>query len=119
VEPVYMNENRYSYMVGSYKPASSGNYLAESPETGFERLVHSMYMEGQLCLHHEEYLLALNTFRELMALILHTANPQMPVDPNAIGPLIFPLDVALIDVFARKAAEILRETPIPYWFPLR
>jgi hypothetical protein len=118
MEPVYMNENRYSYLVSSYKAPSTGNYQAESPETAFEMAVHRLYLEGMDYLHNEEYLLALNAFRELMALILHVADPQMPVDPNLWPGLIFPKDSALLEVLIAKSAEILIEIPEPRWdFP--
>ncbi len=118
MEPFYMNENRYSYRVGYWKPPTTADYEAESPETEFERLVQTLFMEGQTYLNREEYLLALSAFRELMALILRTANPQMPVDPNQTPWVIYPMDVALVNTLTTKAAEILQKTPVTaYKFP--
>lgn len=118
MEPVYMNENRYSYLVGSWSPSMTADYEVEKPETEFEKQVQRMFMEGQAHLRHEEYMLALSSFQELMALILHMANPEMPVNPNLILNLAFPMDVALVNVLSLKAAEILKKTPLTeYSFP--
>jgi len=105
-----MNENRYSYLVGFWKPSVNADYEAESPETEFEWRVQTLFMEGQTYLHREEYLLALQAFRELTALILRTANPQMPVDPNQIPWIAFPMDVTLVDTLTAKTAEILQKS---------
>ncbi len=118
MEPIYMNENRYSYLVASWRPPSNADYETESPETAFERRVHSLFMEGQAYLHREEFMLALRAFHEVMALILRTANPKMPVDPNQFPRLRFPVDLALVDTLVQKVAEILQNTPIlGYKFP--
>jgi len=118
MEPVYMNENRYSYLVASWRPATSAHYETETPETAFEKQVQALFMEGQAYLQREEFMLALRAFRELMAIILHTANPKMPVDPNRFPGLSFPLDTALVDTLTQKSAEILQKTPVVgYKFP--
>ncbi|MBI5115120.1 hypothetical protein HZA56_01460 [Candidatus Poribacteria bacterium] len=118
MEPLYMNENRYSHLVGFWKPPTNVDYEAESPETEFEWRVQTLFMQGQRHLHREEYLPALRAFRELMALILRTANPQMPVDPNQMPWFVFPMDVALVDTLTAKTVEILQKTPVPvYKFP--
>ncbi len=118
-EPKYMNENRYSYSVGYWKPSTTDSYKVEDPETEFERIVQALYINGQTYLQQEKYVQALDTFRELMLLILHTANPQMPVDPNQVSWVAFPKDMALVDTLTAKAAEILQKTPVPvYKFPL-
>jgi hypothetical protein len=118
MEPVYMNENRYTYLVGSYRASSTGNYQAESPETQFEKEVQALYLDGQEYLHREEYYLALQSFQELMALILHIADPEMPIDPNVFPVFAAPLHLELLDVLANTAATILEETPvIRYEFP--
>lgn len=118
MEPTYMNENRYSYLVGYWNPPYYFDYEVESPESSFEWDVFSHFMTGQKHLRQEEYVLALNSFRELMALILRTANPQMPFDPYLLQRFVFPMDLALVDVLAAKAAEILIKTPVPvYKFP--
>lgn len=118
MEPVYMKENRYSYLAGSWRPPAMIDYEAESPETEFEWQVHQLFMEGQAHLHHEEFVMALNAFREVMALILHTVNPKMPFDPNQLPWVVFPIDSLLIDTLSAKTAEILLKTPVPeYLFP--
>src|SRR5215207_520232 len=118
MEPIYMNEDRYSYLVASWRPPAIVDYEVETPETTFERRVQDLFMEGQNHLHHEEFILALQAFRELMALILRTANPRMLVDPNQFPGLLFPLDVNLVDTLAQKTAEILQKTPfVTYKFP--
>jgi hypothetical protein len=118
MEPVYMVENRYTYHVASWRPAAATEYQVNTPETAFERQVQELYIKGQAHLQHEEYLLALNSFRELMALILRTANPQMPVDPGRLLNLEFPRDGSLLNVLAQKTGEILKNTPVAdYNFP--
>jgi hypothetical protein len=118
MEPIYMSENRYSYMVASWRPSANADYETKSPESSFEKHVQALYLEGQTHLQHEEFMLALQAFRELMALILHTADPKMPVDPNKFPGLRFPVDIALIDTLAQKAGDILTKTPvIKYTFP--
>jgi hypothetical protein len=119
MEPVYMLENRYTYHVASWRPAAAAEFQVTTPETVFERQVQGLYIQGQVHLQHEEYLLAQNTFRELMALILRTANPQMPVDSGRLLNLEFPRDPSLLNVLAQKTGEILKNTPIAeYKFPI-
>lgn len=118
MEPTYMNENRYSYLVGSWNPPSNIDYQVENPENEFERRVQYLFLEGQAHLRHEEFGLALQTFRELMNLILYTVDPKMPIDPNIMPWIVFPLDVSLVDTLAAKSVEILKNTPeTTYNFP--
>jgi hypothetical protein len=118
MEPHYMFERKYSYHVGSARRPVSSSYAVETPETLFERQVHELFHKGQRHLHNEEYGLALHAFRELQLLILRTAHPQMPVDPNETRWWALPNDISLVDILATKAAEILKVTPAPkYAFP--
>jgi hypothetical protein len=118
MEPVYMTENRYSYLVSKWRPSPNIDYEAETPETSFEWHAHSLFVEGQTCLHREEYLLAYNKFRDLQALILKTVHPKMPVDPNQYPAFAFPRDLTIVDALIVKAADILKQTKIPdYKFP--
>ena len=117
MEPHYFAENRYSY-IGVRRPPANVDYQADSPETQFERRVQSLFNEGQVHLQHEEYALALDKFKELMSLILVTAHPRMPINPIFIDILDFPRDIALIDTFSAKPADILKKTPLTrYDFP--
>ena len=60
----------------------------------------------------------LEKFREVVALILKTVHPKMPVDPNTIPNVTFPFDAALIDVLTVKATDIMKKTPLTsYAFP--
>ena len=119
MEPLYMIENRYTYIAGIKRAPLTTDYEASSPETAFERQIQLLYLDGHAHLQHEEYGLALDRFRELMALILRTAHPQMPVDPNRIGRLKFPFDAALVDTFSTKAGELLKRIPVKsYEFPV-
>jgi hypothetical protein len=79
-----MIENKYSYLVGTNRAPTSSVYQEASPEGSFENLVQSLLLEGQQQLQHREYNLALSAFREVDSLILHTAHPQMPLDPNRV-----------------------------------
>jgi hypothetical protein len=117
MEPVYMAENRYSYLLRWRQPASA-DYESEVPETQFERTVQTLFSEGQRHLVNEEYYLALNKFREVVALILKTVHPKMPVDPSSIPSLTFPFDPGLVEVLAVKTADLLKRTPATeYAFP--
>lgn len=111
MEPAFMVENRYSYLVGSYRPPRSAAYESPSPETEFEQKVQSLFLEGQDHLQHEEHTLALNAFRELLALILHTAHPQLPIDPYRFR-LELPVDLALVDVLCARSAAMLSALPV-------
>ncbi len=113
MEPVYMNENRYAYMVGSWRPAANTLYVAEDPAGEFEQHLQELFLEGQAHLHHEEYTLALSAFEEAMALILHTVAPTMPVDPNQTPGFKFPTNPELLDLLIAKSVEILGRTPLP------
>ena len=97
MEPVYMIENRYTYLARRPRAPLTTDYETSTPETVFERQVQQLYLEGQEHLQHEEFTLALDRFRELMALILRTAHPQMPVDPSRLFGVRFRMDVALVD----------------------
>lgn len=112
MEPKYMNENRYSYLVACWRRPTNVDYEAESPETDFERRVQNLFLEGQQRLRQEEFGLALDAFRELQALILKTVNPKMPIDPNQIGPFTLPFDPLLVDILSAKSIELMQKTPI-------
>ncbi len=118
MEPAYMSELRYSYLIGSYRPPASRDFEVESPENAFEGRVQALYVQGQAHLHHGEYNLALDSFRELQALILRIAHPRLPVDPNRFRGLAFPVDAALVDILANRTAETLKAVPaVRYDFP--
>jgi tetratricopeptide (TPR) repeat protein len=113
-----MIENRYTYLARRPRAPLTTDYETSTPETVFERQVQQLYLEGQEHLQHEEFTLALDRFRELMALILRTAHPQMPVDPSRLFGVKFPMDVALVDALASRAAEMLKHIPVSsYEFP--
>ncbi len=111
MEPKYQLENKYSYLVGTFRRASTSVYQEASAESSFEDNVQSLFMEAQQHLQHREYNLALSAFRELMSLILLTADPQVPVDPNRFH-LAFPMDIALIDVLSAKSVAVLKAMPV-------
>jgi hypothetical protein len=112
MEPLYMMENRYSYLVYNWRPSQNMDYEAETPETTFEWHVHNLFIQGQNYLHREEYLLAYNTFRDLQSLILKTVHPKMPVDPNQSPSYVFPKDMTMIDALTSKVADILKQTKV-------
>jgi hypothetical protein len=113
-----MIETRYSYLTGVWRRPASDVYVAESPESAFERHLQELFLEGQKRLHQEEYVLALQAFQEAMALILHTAHPTMPIDPNQIGWFEFPFTPALITAITEKAGKMLvKSDPRVYQFP--
>ncbi|MCA9285598.1 MAG: hypothetical protein KDA22_10300 [Phycisphaerales bacterium] len=118
MEPVYMNENRYSYLVGSWRKPATSAYVVETPESQFEQNMQSLFLEGQAHLHHEEYTLALNCFQEARALILHTVHPALPLDPSQLRIFEFPMDVTLVETLVGKTADILlKMTPVAYEMP--
>jgi hypothetical protein len=116
--PAYLNELRYTYLVGSWRPLASGVYAAENPETAFEQDMHELFLTGQQQLHREEYTLALSAFQETRARILLTVHPSMPVDPAWFGAFKVPFDLTLVDTLITKTAGMLRATqPVRYQFP--
>ncbi len=118
MEPAYMNELRYSYLVASYRSPATRDYEVKSPETSFDASVQSLFLEGQAHLHHGEYNLAIDAFRELQALILRTAHPTLPVDPNRFRRFDLPFDLKLVDVLVNRTAETLTAVPpVQYRFP--
>ena len=80
-----MNENRYTYLVGSWRRPANSIYVSENPEGAFEQHLQELFLTGQTHLQQEEYVLALQSFNEAMALILHSVHPTMPLDPSQIG----------------------------------
>jgi hypothetical protein len=110
--PRYFDENRYSYLAATWHGAVNTDYQTESPVTRFEKRVHRMYLEGQRHFHHDEFRLALDTFRELQALILKTADPKMPLDPHRIAGFKFPRDATLVNALIGRSADILINTPV-------
>lgn len=115
--PSYMTERRYSYRIAPYSQPASGAYEVKTPESVFEQDVYDLFLKGQEHLHHEEYGLALDAFEELQLMILNTAHPEMPVDPNSVG-IDLPYDNALVDIIAQQAGVMLRaSTPRAYTFP--
>jgi hypothetical protein len=46
VEPKYQLENKYSYMVGTFRRASTSVYEEASQESSFEDKVQSLFMEA-------------------------------------------------------------------------
>jgi hypothetical protein len=118
MEPIYMNENRYSYLVGSWRRPSNVIYVAETPEGAGQQYVQELFIKGQAHLQHEEYTLAFQTFQEAMAVILRTVHPTMPIDPNQLSRFRFPSDLTLVDTLVNKTADMLRKTaPIKHVFP--
>lgn len=111
MEPIYMNEKRYSYLVGSPSRRYNASYIAESPETEFELHVQQLVMTGQTHLQHEEFTLALQAFQGAMSLILRTVHPTMPINWDWTIGILFPRDAALIDSLISKSTEILQKTP--------
>ncbi len=111
VQPSYLRENTYSYLVGTFRPATTAVYQETTAETAFQDTVQSLFMEGQQHLQHREYNLARSAFRELMALILHTANPQIPVDPNRAR-VDFPMDPSLVDVLSARSVAVMSALPV-------
>ena len=118
MEPQYFVENRYSHLAAMWREPINVDYKSDTPTGQFERRVQSMFFEGQRHLHHEEFALALDTFREMMALILRTADPKMPPDPHRIPGFVFPKDLTIVSPLITRAAKILRATPVStYQFP--
>ncbi|MBV9354974.1 MAG: hypothetical protein JO023_05550 [Chloroflexi bacterium] len=111
VQPSYLRENTYSHLVGTFRPATIAAYQETTAETAFQDTVQSLFMEGQQHLQQREYNLALSAFRELMALILHTANPQIPVDPNRAR-VDFPMDPSLVDVLSARSVAVMTALPV-------
>jgi hypothetical protein len=117
MEPQYFSENRYTYLVGSWRRSINSDYVTESPEGAFEQHLQELFMTGQTHLQHEEFTLALNVFQDAMALILKTVHPTLPLDFGAFNPR-FPMDVTLVDVLTAKTADILLKTsPVQYALP--
>jgi receptor-binding and translocation channel-forming TcA subunit of Tc toxin len=110
-EPLYMNENRYTYLVGSWQRPASSVYVVQNPENDFEEHLQELFLNGQSHLQQEEHTLALQSFQEAMALILRTVHPTVPLDPGLIGKFRFPLDRSLLDSLVAQTATILGKTP--------
>lgn len=118
MEPLYMDENRYTYLIGAWRRPVSNNYIARTPQGDFELHLQTLFLEGQAHLQHEEFTLALDAFQEAMTLILHTVHPTMPVDPNLLGKIRLPRMVEMVEPLIAKTAEMLRlATPEQYTFP--
>jgi hypothetical protein len=81
MEPQYMNENRYSYLIGSFARPASSIYVVEQPEGRFEQHLQDLFLTGQAYLQKEEYTLALSSFQEASATILRIVHPNLSVDP--------------------------------------
>jgi hypothetical protein len=111
MEPTYISELRYTHLVGTYQQVKSmAVYQTDTAETVFEGTVSSLFLQGQEQLHREEYALALRSFSELQALILHTVNPQLPIDPNTLW-WKFPFETSLIDLIGAQAVKVLNAAP--------
>ncbi len=108
-----MNENRYSYLVGSWRRPSNSVYVAETPESAVERHAQELFLTGQTHLQHEEYTLALNAFQEVMSYILYQVHPTMPINWNPLLNFRFPNDITLVDALVAKSAESMQKTPPP------
>jgi hypothetical protein len=118
LEPIYMNENRYSYLVGSWKRPASTFYADETPEAMFEKHLRELFLKGQTHLQHEEYMLALHMFQEAMMLILRTVHPIMPLDSDSGGQVHFPNDETVVDSLVSKTTDmLLKMKPVQYAFP--
>jgi hypothetical protein len=55
MEPTYINEVQYSYLLGSFRPPTSTSFEKDSLENSFMDMLQSLYQEGQMHLHHREY----------------------------------------------------------------
>lgn len=114
-----MNENRYSYFVGSWRRPSNTTYLVESPEGLFEQHIQENFLKGQAHLQHEEYVLALQAFQETMLQILNGADPAVQQGFSISTEFTFPFDDSLVEALVAASANLLLSaTPIQYAFPL-
>jgi hypothetical protein len=110
MEPKYLSEIRYSYLVGSFRRARSASYIVRNPQGAFEQHLQDLFLEGQKHLRQEEFTIAVHAFEEAMGIVLHTMHPTMPVDPNTFGKFKFPRDAVMVDSLAGKTAELLMQT---------
>jgi hypothetical protein len=116
--PIYMGERRYTYHVSSVRPASTGDYVVETPETETEQAIYDLFLEAEAHLQSEEYGLALAAFEELQLFILHEVHPTMPVDPYAVPDKLVLVDPGLLAPIAEHAATMLQALPpVTYAFP--
>ena len=67
MEPLYMNENRFTHLAGSFKSVLSEDFVETSPELDVVQQIEDLVATGQTHLQHEEYNLALNVLSEAMA----------------------------------------------------
>lgn len=112
MQPKYMLENTYTIYPKLVTASVVKSYQVETPESSFEWKVFSLFHQGKKHLYHEEFSLALDSFRELMHLIFNTVHPTLPPDPNANPYSVLPLLPGLLDPMLKRTAEILRDTPV-------
>ena len=80
MEPLYMNENRFTHLVGVVQNFTYEEYVTPSPELDVAQHIEKLVVTGETHLQHEEYNLALQVLNEAMELILHTMHPDVPID---------------------------------------
>ncbi|HMB63581.1 MAG TPA: hypothetical protein VKN36_10945, partial [Eudoraea sp.] len=118
MKPKYFAENAYSIYPAAMLSQVSSSYKVENPENRFEWQVFNLFHQGKKHLFHEEYGLAMDSFKELSYLILKTVHPKLPANPNTNRFSDLPLLTELLDPLLIRTAEILRDTPVErYNFP--
>jgi len=106
--PKYFTENAYSIYPKLVQPQVAKSYKVDTPETSFQWKVYWLYNEGKKQLFHEEYGLALDSFKELSYLILKTVHPKLPADPNTNYYSTLPLLAELLDPMLRHSRDFAR-----------
>ncbi len=118
MKPKYFSENAYTIYPAALLPQISSFYTVETPETRFEWNAFQLFYQGKQHLFHEEYGLAMDSFKELSHLILKTVHPKLPVNPNLNRFSDLPRLIELLDPMLARTAEILKDTPVErYNFP--
>jgi hypothetical protein len=116
--PLYFDEKRYSYHVLAPHVSWATDYQQSDPTTDFELQIQQQYTSAYDSLKQGQYAKALDAFQQIQNLILTSVHPMLPVTSFWSGHFAAPMDVALIDVFASKAAAVLQAQPTPtYTFP--
>ncbi len=112
MQPAYLLENSYSYLIRLQPILGSSDYEVDNPELSFERSVQQQFAQANEYLYQEEYRLALDAYNKLRGLILSVADPQLPPQNRGFIDWTHLVDATMIDPLMSVAVNMLQHTPI-------
>lgn len=110
--PVYLNENRYSFVVDAMQVIGNVDYEVDTPETSFERNVQRQLAIANSLLMKGKYGAALVKYRHLRGVIAAVIYPKISVINAAKIDWSKISKATMLNTLITKSADMLKKTPV-------